>query len=117
MSKLKKLRNHSQLNEQNDSPEGANSEIDLFSLTDTEFKKLIKILKKLYADMNSNADYFKKEPETIKRHQEKLENSFAEMQAELKALKSRMNNAEEHIGYLEDRMMELTHPIRTADTK
>ena len=29
------------------------------------------------------------------RSQEKLENSFAEMQAELKALKSRMNNAEE----------------------
>ena len=38
--------------------------------------------------------------------QEKLENSFAEMQAELKALKSRMNNAEEQISDLEDRIME-----------
>ena len=28
--------------------------------------------------MNSNADYFKKELETIRKRQEKLENSFAE---------------------------------------
>ena len=46
-------------------------------------------------DINSNAHYFRKEIENIRRSQEKLENSFAEMQAELKALKSRMNNAEE----------------------
>ena len=45
--------------------------------------------------MNNNADYFRKELENIKRNQEKLENSFAEMQTELKALKRRMNNAEE----------------------
>ena len=45
--------------------------------------------------MNSNADYFRNELENIRRSQEKLENSFAEMQTELKALKSRMNNAEE----------------------
>ena len=36
--------------------------------------------------MNSNADYFRKELENI-RSQEKLENSFAEMQAELKNTK------------------------------
>ena len=52
-------------------------------------------MKKLREDMNSNADYFRKELENIRRSQEKLENSFAEMQAELKALKSRMNNTEE----------------------
>ena len=45
--------------------------------------------------MNSNTDYFRKELENIKKSKEKLENSFAEKQAELKALKSRMNNAEE----------------------
>ena len=45
--------------------------------------------------MNSNADYFRTEIENIRRRQEKLENSFAEMQTELKAPKSRMNNAEE----------------------
>ena len=52
-------------------------------------------MKELRTAINSNADYFKKELETIRRSQEKLENSFAEMQAELNALSSRKNNAEE----------------------
>ena len=47
-------------------------------------------MKELRADTNSNADYFRKELENTRRAQEKLENSFAEMQTELKALKSRM---------------------------
>ena len=56
------------------SPEGANNETDLCSLTDTEFRKeTVKILKELRADMNSNADYFRKELGNIKRNQEKLE--------------------------------------------
>ena len=38
-------------------------------------------------DINSNADYFKKELEIIRRSQEKLENSFAEMKAEFKGIK------------------------------
>ena len=54
------------------------------------------------ADVNSNADAFRKELENIRRSQEKLENSFAETKAELKALNTRMNNAEE------DRIMEIT---------
>ena len=37
----------------------------------------------------------KKELETIRRSQEKLENSFEETKAELKVMNSRMNNAEE----------------------
>ena len=47
--------------------------------------------------MNSSADYFKKELENTRRSQGKLENSFAEMQAKLKALKNRTNNSEEQI--------------------
>ena len=66
-------------------------------------------MKELRADMNTNADYFRKELENIQRSQEKLENSSAEMQAELKALKkSRMHNAEDGITDLEDRIMEIT---------
>ena len=95
-SKVKKHRKHSQLKEQENSPKAVNSETDLCSLTDIEFKReVLKILKELREDMNSNADSFRKELENIKRIQEKLENSFAEMQTELKAIKSRMNNAEE----------------------
>ena len=77
---MKKLRNHSQLKEQEYSPEAANNDTDLCSLTDTEFKKeIMKILKELRvhmkelgADVNSNADYFRQELENIRRSQEKL---------------------------------------------
>ena len=58
--------------------------------------------------MNSNVYYFRKEIENKKRSQEKLENSFSETQAELKALKSRKNNAEKWISDLENRIMENT---------
>ena len=54
----------------------------------------MKKLKELRVNINSNAGYFRKDLETM-RSQEKLENSFAETQAELKALKSRMHNTEE----------------------
>ena len=43
---MKKQKNHSQLKDQEYSPEGTNSERDLFSLIDTELKnEVIKILK------------------------------------------------------------------------
>ena len=43
-------------------PEGENNEIDLFTMTGTEFEKeIVKILKELRVDMNSEADYFRKE--------------------------------------------------------
>ena len=58
--------------------------------------------------MNSNADYFREELENIRRSQEKLENALAEMQTKLKTLKNRMNNAEEWISDLEDRITEIT---------
>ena len=81
-------------------PEGTSYETDLCNLPDRVQVKILKELranmKELKVHMNSNADYFGKEIENTRR-QEKLENSFAEMQAELKALKSRMNNAEEQI--------------------
>ena len=41
------------------------------------------------------------------RSQDKLQNSFAEMKAELKVMNSRMNNAEEQISDLEDRIIEI----------
>ena len=74
-----------------------------------EFKKeVMKILKKLRMNINSNAGCFKEELETIRRNQEKLENSFAEAKAEVKALNSRMNYAEEQISDGQDRITEIT---------
>ena len=66
--------------------------------------------------MYSNADSFRKDLENTRRSQEKLENSFAEKQTELKAIKSRMNDAEEQISDVEDKKNG-NHPIRMADRK
>ena len=69
------------------------------------------------ADVNSNADAFRKELENIRRSQEKLENSFAVMKAELKAVKSIMNNAEEQISDLEDGIMEITQSEQKTENQ
>ena len=45
-----------------------------------ELKANIFIHNELRVDMNSNTDYFRKELENIRQTQEKLGNSFAEMQ-------------------------------------
>ena len=82
---MKKLRNHPQLNQQENPPKAVNNETELLSLTAFEFKReVLKILKELRKDMNSNADSFRKELENIRRDKEKLDNSFAETQTELK---------------------------------
>ena len=65
-------------------------------------------LKELWRVVERNANYCKKELETIRRSQEKLEISFVELKAELKAMRTALFNAEEGISYLEDRMMEIT---------
>ena len=87
-SKMKKLRKHTQSNQQENSPKAVNNETDRCSLTDLEFKReIVKILKELREDMNSNADTLRKELENIRRSQEKLEHSVAEIQTELRAVK------------------------------
>ena len=63
----------------------------------------MKILKELRKAINRNANYWEKELETIRIQ----ENAFAETKTELKAMKSRKNNAEEKISDLEDRIMEI----------
>ena len=55
----------------------------------------MRILKELRKAINRNADYYKKELETIRKRQEKLKNSCEETRAEPKTMKSRFNNAEE----------------------
>ena len=67
--------------------------------------------------MNSNADSLKKELENVRRGQGKLENSFAEIQTELKVLKSRMINAEEQVSDLKDRIMEISQSGQQTENK
>ena len=77
---MKKLRKNSQLKELENSPERTNNDTDLCILTNTKFKKeIVKIpkelrvnMKKLKVDMNSNADYFIKELENMRRSQKKI---------------------------------------------
>ena len=89
---MKKYRNHSQLKQQENSPKAVNNETDICSLIVIEYKReVLKILRKLRVNMNNTADSFRKELENIRRSQGKLENSFAEIQTEHKAIKSRMN--------------------------
>ena len=45
--------------------------------------------------MNRNADALRKERENIRRNQANPKNSFAEIQMELRTVRTRMNNAEE----------------------
>ena len=74
---MKKQRNHSQLKDQENSPEGTNNVTDLFSLIETKFKKGGKENSEGIKAIDRNADYCKKELETISRSQKELENSFA----------------------------------------
>ena len=92
---MKKLRNHSQLKQQQNSSKAVNNETETCSLADLEFEReTVKILKKLREDMNSNADSLRKELKNVSRSQE-LENSFVAIKMDIKAAKIRMNNAEE----------------------
>lgn len=56
----------------------------------------MKTLNELRKVINRNADYCKKkELKTIKKNQEKLANSFADIKAELRAMNIRLNHAED----------------------
>lgn len=55
-----------------------------------------------------------RELETIRRRQEKLENSLAQTKVELKAMNNRINKIEERISDLEDRLNG-NCSIKTAD--
>ena len=82
-----------------------NNETDLSSLTDTTFEKeVMNILKELRKAIDR---LLKKELKMIRRSQEKLENSLAEIKAEPKAMNRRMNNAEERLSDWQDRIMEI----------
>ena len=77
----------------------------------------MKVLKELRKAIDRNVHYCKKELETIKRNQEKLENSFAETKAEGRAMNSKMNNAKEQIHDLENTIMEVTQLVEQEESQ
>ena len=72
---MQKLRNHSQLIEQENSPEAVNKETEICSLIDIDFKReIVKLLMELRVKdvrgaINSNTYYLMKELENIRRNQ------------------------------------------------
>lgn len=104
---MRKQRNHSQLEDQEKSPERRNNKTDFFSLIHGKFKKeIMKTVKKLRTT-DRNADYYEKELETKKGTKKNLVNSFLEIKVDLKVVNNRMKNAEQ-LSDLEDRIMEIT---------
>ena len=74
-------------------------------------------MRELRRARDRNADYCKKEEESMKRKWEKLENSFVKTEAELKAKNNRMNNAEEWISDLENRVMKITQSEHQTESQ
>ena len=68
----------------------------------------MKTLKELRKIIDKNADHCNEELETMKRNQSKLDNSIAMIKTNLEAMTSRLNDTEEQISDLEDRIMEIT---------
>ena len=83
-------------------------------------KSGLKRLTELRKSINRNADHCKKEPETImmnpskmepetiKMNHSEIENSIAEIKTNLEAMNSRLNDREEWVSELEDRIMKIT---------
>ena len=102
---MKKQGNHSKWKEWEKSPERTNnslqsprSQVQKGGNKDIELERL----------SVRNTDYCSKETETIERSQLILKNSFVGTEAKLKAINSRLNNAEEWIHNLEGRIREIT---------
>ena len=67
----------------------------------------MKILEALRKAINRNTDYCKKITKNYKEESRKIANSFADMKAELKVMNIRLNNAEDYMSGLEDKIMKI----------
>lgn len=67
--------------------------------------------------IDGNADHCNKELESIKKNQSKLDSSIGEIKTNLEAINSRLNNKEEWISYLEDRIMGITQSEWQSERK
>ena len=75
------------------------------------------MLKELRKIIDRNPDHCNKELKTIKRNQSKLDNLIAKIKTNLEAMSSRLNNTEEWVSDLQERIMEINHNSRQKDKK
>ena len=68
---------------------------------------VIKLLTELGKRIDLNTDHFSKELENIKKTQTKIDNKIYEIKSTLEAVNIRLNDTEQCMSDLEDRIMEI----------
>ena len=66
------------------------------------------MLSELGKGIGLNTDHFNKELGNMKKTQSKIDNSICEIKSTLEAMNSRLNDTEEFISDLKDKIMEIT---------
>ena len=107
---MRRQRNYSQLKGQKIIPEKTDNETEINNLPDKEFKTLvIKMLTDIGKRIDLNTDHLNKDLKNIKMTQSKINDSTSEiLKNTLVRMNSRLNNTEECISDLEDRIMKIT---------
>ena len=79
------------------------------NLPDKEFKEIVfKMVAKLRKRIEEHSDNFNKDLEYIRKNQTEMKNTKTEMKNTLEGINSRLNDTEEWITKLEDRVVEIT---------
>ena len=101
------------MKEQDKPPEEQISDMEIGNLLKKEFRVMIvkmtqELGKRMDAQSEKLQDVFNKELAKIKNNQTELNNKITEMKSTLEGIITRINEAEEQISELEDRVVEIT---------
>ena len=106
---MRRQRSTQQMKEQGKIPPDQTSEEEIFSLPEKEFRVMIvKMIQNLGNTMEKIKELFKKDLEEQKSKQTVMNNTINEIKNSLEGIKSRINEAEEGINDLEDKIVEIT---------
>ena len=101
-----------QMKEQDKTPEGELSDMEIGNTPQKAFKVMIvKIIKELGRRMDEQSEeleFFDNDLENIKKNQTEMKNMITEMKNTLEGINSRLDDTEEQISELEDRLVEIT---------
>ena len=102
---MRRQRNTFQVREQDKTPEKELSETERSNLPDREFKqRVLRMLTDLGRRMDEFSEAVKKVMEDIKMNQSEMKNTILEMKNSLEGLKSRVEDTEEWICELDERL-------------